>query len=161
MMEATNAYETEAGPEIPRGGAQRLRRRRRRGLAILLAFVAACGPSGSDGEAGGVALAVEPEAAQPGDSVELLLRNESGEAIGYNLCTTRLERGENGEWVRLPPDRVCTRELRTLAPGEVARYPVALAADLDPGSYRFLAMNAKLEARSRDSVATDTIRLVP
>lgn len=128
----------------------------------MIAFVAACGPTGSPGDSGGdVELAVEPQAAQPGDSVELLLRNGSGEAIGYNLCTTRLERREEAEWVRLPPDRVCMRELRTLPPGEVARYPVALAADLDPGSYRYLAMIAKLEARSRDTVTTDTFEVVP
>lgn len=135
----------------------------RAGLALLLlALLGACGPSGSaEGRGGDLGLAVEPEVAQPGDSVVLLLRNGSGEPIGYNLCTSRLERREESEWVRLPPDRVCTRELRTLPHGEVARYPLALAADLDAGSYRYLAMIARLESRSRDTVATERFEVVP
>lgn len=129
---------------------------------LLLTLLCACGPSGSEEDhSGNVGLAVEPEIAQPGDSVVLLLRNGSGEAIGYNLCTSRLERREDGEWQRLPPDRVCTMELRTLPPGEEARFPLALPADLDPGSYRYLAMIARLEARSRDTVATERFEVSP
>lgn len=134
----------------------------RAGLAIMAGFVWACGPSGSaDDGSGGARLTVEPEVAQPGDSVVLLLRNASGEAIGYNLCTSRLERRDDSDWLRLPPDRVCTMELRTLPPGEVARYPLELPSDLAPGSYRYLAMIAKLEARSRDTVVTERFEVVP
>ena len=149
--------------EIVSKSASRRPLRDRAGLTLLLlGLLGACAPSGSEEDWGGdLRLAVEPELAQPGDSVVLLLRNGSGEAIGYNLCTSRMERREESEWVRLPPDRVCTRELRTLPPGEVARYPLALGSDLDAGSYRYLAMIARLESRSRDTVATERFEVVP
>lgn len=148
--------------EIPRYSAPWPAPDIRAGLALVFAALLwACGPSGSEEDSGGdVGLAVEPEVAQPGDSAVLLLRNGSGEAIGYNLCTSRLERRDEGDWVRLPPDRVCTMELRTLPPGEVARYPLELPADLAPGSYRYLAMIARLEARSRDTVVTERFEVV-
>ncbi|MBW3554062.1 MAG: hypothetical protein KY466_11150 [Gemmatimonadetes bacterium] len=133
----------------------------RAGLTIVMALLWACGPSGSARDrSGDASLTVEPEVAQPGDSVVLLLRNTSREAIGYNLCTSRLERRDEGDWLRLPPDRVCTMELRTLPPGEVARYALELPADLAAGSYRYLAMIARLEARSRDTVVTERFEVV-
>ena len=50
-------------------------------------------------------------------SLELLLRNGSAQAIGYNLCASTLERRSGDGWQPVASQRVCTMELRLLGRG--------------------------------------------
>ena len=70
--------------------------------------------------------------------VLLRLTNGSDMPIGYNLCTTVIEREEE-TWMALPSDVACTMELRTLAPGASATFERELTASVYPGEYRFRA----------------------
>ena len=105
-------------------------------FAIVL--LCACSSSPESGDAASaVTLAVAPAAASAGDSVVLTLRNDSEAQIGYNLCTSELHRSTGGEWQSVPSDRVCTMELRTLAPQAEDRYTLELPSRLEPGEYRY------------------------
>ena len=83
-------------------------------------------------------------------SLELSLRNGSAQAIGYNLCASNLERRSGGGWQPVASQRICTMELRSLAPGGEARYRVSLA-DVPPGEYR---ARARIDGNPPE-VATD------
>lgn len=85
----------------------------------------------------GVHFTVEPRIAAPGATVSLMLHNGTASQIGYNLCDSGLEQLQGSTWRALPPDGVCTQELRTLAPGQHVRYPRRLPATLAAGTYRF------------------------
>jgi hypothetical protein len=69
---------------------------------------------------------VEPATAAPGDPITLVLENRSADAVGYNLCTSQLERRTDFGWEDVPADRACTMEIRSLAPGEEARFSLCL-----------------------------------
>ena len=69
------------------------------------------------------------------DKLELRLRNGGPTAVGYNLCASSLERRSAQAWQPVATQRICTMELRTLKPGEEARYSYPLD-DLPPGEYR-------------------------
>jgi hypothetical protein len=112
-------------------------------------------PEGAAATGPGVALAVEPGRAAPGEEVELVLRNGSDGAVGYNLCTSVLEREAESGWEAVPSDRVCTMELRMLEPGQDARFRLELPPDLAPGTYRFLTRVERMETGARDGVASD------
>ena len=68
-------------------------------------------------------------------ALELVLHNGSSRAIGYNLCASGLERRSEDGWQPVPSTRICTMELRRLAPGERAGFR-APPEDLPPGEYR-------------------------
>lgn len=68
-------------------------------------------------------------------ALELALHNGSAKPIGYNLCASGLERRSEGGWQAVPSTRVCTMELRTLAPGRAARFSAPLGSP-PPGEYR-------------------------
>lgn len=70
-----------------------------------------------------------------GRILELALRNGSSQPIGYNLCASGLQQRSEDGWRAVPSTRVCTMELRTLAPGEAARLRLPLE-DLRSGEYR-------------------------
>lgn len=109
--------------------------------------------------AGPVSLMVEPQALAPGDSLTLILRNDSQTEIGYNLCSSGLEQNADGGWRTVPSDRVCTMELRMLAPGEVARYPLELELGLTPGEYRYVTQAGSLEGGDRGPVRSAPFRV--
>jgi hypothetical protein len=71
----------------------------------------------------------------PQRTLELRLVNQSTGQLGYNLCTSSLERRSGQAWQPVATQRICTMELRTLKPGEEARYPLELDG-LPPGEYR-------------------------
>jgi len=83
-------------------------------------------------------------------SLELVLRNGSAQAIGYNLCASSLERRSGDGWQPVASQRMCTMELRSLAPGGEAHYAVPLG-DLPPGDYR---ARARIDGHPPE-VATD------
>ena len=73
-----------------------------------------------------------------GRSLELRLRNDSAQAVGYNLCASSLERKVGQSWQPVASQRICTMELRSLPPGQEARYSLVLE-QLPPGEYRATA----------------------
>lgn len=108
-------------------------------LTALIAFWAGCNlirqtlPPSAD-----VALTTNAVAYAPGGEVQLTLRNIYSQRIGYNLCSSQLERTVNGSWERVDEDRVCTMELRLLGPGEEATYTIKLPGTLADGTYRYV-----------------------
>ncbi|HWV56512.1 MAG TPA: hypothetical protein VNZ57_03490 [Longimicrobiales bacterium] len=106
---------------------------------LIIAITAACTSTQSDNSPplDGVSLSHSPESPSPGDSVTLVLRNGSDGTVGYNLCTSSLFRQSGSDWVPVPEDRICTMELRSLAPGEQATYTLRLPPGLEPGTYRY------------------------
>jgi hypothetical protein len=83
-------------------------------------------------------------------SLDLSLRNGSAQAIGYNLCASNLERRSGDRWQPVASQRMCTMELRSLAPGGEARYRVSLES-VPPGEYR---ARARIDGNPPE-VATD------
>jgi hypothetical protein len=129
-------------------------------LALSLSLLSGCSPPVQNGGASSdVELGVEPEVTEAGGTVELVLRNESSGEIGYNLCTSAIERRTDGGWAGVPSDRVCTMELRILSAGEITRYPYELPEGLAPGEYRFLANVEMMDAGGRRSVWSDPITI--
>jgi hypothetical protein len=63
-----------------------------------MTLLCSCGPSIQSGAGEGVALRVEPGEVSAGDSVTLVLANGTAGAIGYNLCTSGLERQVDDDW---------------------------------------------------------------
>jgi len=109
------------------------------GFFVALAL-AACGPEPENTDPLGVAvLEVSPAAPQAGASLTLTLRNEGAEPIGYNLCTSQLQRRAGDDWIEVPEDRVCTMELRMLPPGGSDSFAMDLPADLAPDEHRYAA----------------------
>lgn len=124
------------------------------------ALLVACFPSVQlGGGPPGVTLDVEPPEAPTAPSVALVLTNGSAGAIGYNLCTSGLERRAGEDWQPVPSDRVCTLELRTLPPGERARYTVELPPGLAPGEYRFHTDVETLATGERSAVRSGAFRV--
>lgn len=123
-------------------------------VALLL-----CACSSLQSGASDVTLDVEPNTAAPGDSITLTLSNGTSSAIGYNLCTTGVERQQGSGWEAVPSDRVCTMELRTLEPGRQARYPTTLPDPLPPGDYRAFTTIELMDAGDRTTVRSDAFRV--
>jgi hypothetical protein len=107
----------------------------RRLLPILL--LSACASAGEPDRDPGLSLAIAPAVASAGQTVTLSLSNQTAWPVGYNLCTSLLERESGGSWEPVREDRICTMELRMLAPGGEARDQIELAPTLEPGMYRF------------------------
>jgi hypothetical protein len=129
---------------------------------FALALLAGCNPAIRAGTpAAGVSLRVLPEEVAAGDSVTLLLSNGEPGGIGYNLCTSGLERRSESGWQPLASERICTMELRTLSPGEEVRYPMRLPAGLAAGEYRFHATVEGLDGGERMEVRSGSFRIGP
>jgi hypothetical protein len=129
----------------------------RTALLVSLSFASlfACGPSVQNGAAEpNIELRVDPTTVRAGSQVELVLSNDSPATIGYNLCTSTLERRSDGGWVQAPSDRVCTMELRTLPAGETVRYPYDIPGSTAAGEYRFVASVELMEGGGRQSLTT-------
>lgn len=115
--------------------------------------------TGPDGEREGVSLRVEPATVSAGDPVALVLFNGSSDAIGYNLCVSEMELLSEEGWRTVPSDRVCTMELRTLPPGEEARFETSLPSGLGSGEYRYGTRVENLATGDRDRVRSDAFRV--
>jgi hypothetical protein len=127
---------------------------------VLAALLCACGTTPQDGMeddamAAVVTLQVAPLPASPGDSIALTLDNGAAEAVGYNLCTSTLERQTDDGWQPVPADRVCTMELRMLEPGQRADFPLQLQPELTAGAYRFSTRIEWMASGISDVVYTD------
>lgn len=126
-------------------------------LTLLAVAFVACTTTGSGAGSNGVTMTVTPERAEPGDSVTLVLRNDSQDELGYNLCTSGLLRRTDGDaWEPVPSDRACTRELRMLSPRQRATYDLDLPAGLAPGTYRFETNVQRIEQNVSETVASES-----
>jgi hypothetical protein len=125
--------------------------------AVLLgACTRSVAPGGQNAD---VALDVAPDTVAAQDSVTLTLSNGSPASIGYNLCTSGLERQGGGGWQAVPEDRVCTMELRTLEPGGLASFTLRLPPDLASGDYRYHTSVEMLDTNTRRDARSDAFRV--
>lgn len=133
----------------------------RTAIVLITFLTAACAPSVQNGGAGSdISLEVVPDEARPGATMELVLTNETSGSIGYNLCTSSLERRTSGGWAGVQTDRVCTMELRTLPAGESTRYSYDLPTDMGEGEYRFLATVELMDEGGRQTVWSEPFAVV-
>ena len=82
----------------------------------------------------GVTLRVDRAAYRPGEEAVLTLKNGTGNPAAYNLCTAGLVLAPASP---LEEDRMCTQELRILAPGDEVSTPRTIPATAAAGTYRF------------------------
>jgi hypothetical protein len=133
-----------------------------RSIAVLaMTLLCSCGPSIQSGAGEGVALRVEPGEVSAGDSVTLVLANGTAGAVGYNLCTSGLERQVDDVWQPAASDRVCTMELRTLGPGEETRYPIEIADGVVAGVYRLVTSIEKTDRGGLSSIGSGPFQIRP
>lgn len=127
-----------------------------RTLALLLTTaLVACGGSGTDplsplGSSGdatvrGLRYETDRAAYSRNDEIVSQLVNASEHAVGYNLCTSALERRTGGGWavVQRSPERPCILPLYILRPGQTTTYREPASAVPSPGTYR---LRAQVEA---------------
>ena len=76
-------------------------------------------------------------AARTDRTVKLTLSNESDGPIGYNLCTSALQRRTAGKWNGVETGDICTMEIRTLQKGGIATFDKTLPEDTMSGDYRY------------------------
>lgn len=127
-------------------------------LVGLMSLVAACA-TGLQTGAGGISLSAQPQALAAGETITLTLRNDSPGDVGYNLCSSTLEQRVGEGWQPVATDRVCTMELRTLAPGQVATYPMELPAAATAGEYRYVTAVELMEMGTRGGVQSEVFRI--
>jgi hypothetical protein len=145
-------------------------------LIPLLALIAGCqdttsGPSNGESyelqpgqnavadPGSGLILQVDGDAFEPGAPVSIALINNSDSQIGYNLCLHDLERNVGGEWEPLHIERICTLELRLLAPSDSAAGPAELPEDLEPGEYRFRVAVDLMDDRGIRDLVSDPFQV--
>jgi hypothetical protein len=129
-------------------------------LALMLPL-AACAAAGTPAPDAGASLEVRPEQVSPGGSVTLVLRNLSTEGLGYNLCVSALERRDNGAWEPVPSDRVCTMELRMLAPDQEAEYRLQIPDTAAAGTYRYSTPVEWMDRGVGETISSDSFRVQP
>ena len=131
----------------------------RRIAFLLTAFLVTCAPvpvtstpPPADGHASVVTLAAERLDA---DRVRLILQNGYSGAVGYNLCTSGLQKRNGSAWDQVETGDICTMELRSLPPGQDATFEKRLPENLPSGEYRY---STSVEIPMRNAqvrVATD------
>lgn len=131
----------------------------------LIAFCSAllllaCNPSmESEASTDPLRLRVDPETAAPGDSVTLVLQNDTSDDVGYNLCNSALQVRSGDAWEPVPSDRVCTMELRMLTPGNEDSFTLQLPTDLAPGEYRFTTSIEVLPSGTTEALESSVLRV--
>ena len=102
-----------------------------------------------------VTLGMEADHLEPGGEATLVLENQSGERIGYNLCFHTLERFTDEGWnaAEEQEERACILVLHMIDSGESARYDTSLPEALPAGEYRFrVALHLMERGEHRDQV---------
>lgn len=105
-------------------------------LLLSLMLGSACAMNSASESTNGVTLT----AAHSGQAVVLTLRNDSGAAVGYNLCSSTLQRRAGGTWENVPTDRMCTMEIRNLDSGGAATFDHTLPDGTAAGEYRYVTI---------------------
>lgn len=117
-------------------------------VAVVLALsLAACGSDEDDGDittdrldpVPGLTVEVSPPRAEPGETVEALIRNGSDQEIVYGAGYT-LEREQDGTFVPVPLPAEPIRDVGLVAlPGQPGpTVEVTIPEDAEPGSYRVI-----------------------
>jgi hypothetical protein len=85
-----------------------------------------------------VSFSAAPTTAAPGDTLHLVLANNSRASIAVNLCSVRLERQDGNAWVPVSDSmsQICQLFLHTLSPGDRDTGAKALGSSLASGTYR-------------------------
>jgi hypothetical protein len=114
-------------------------------LCVLPVVLLACdsprvGPMQRSDTTAGVTFSVQDTSFKQGDTIAVVLKNESAYTLGYNLCLVDLERKENTGWKtvqRFPNDAACIAVLKALEPRTEANGYQIVYAFIQPGLYRF------------------------
>ena len=122
-----------------------MRRTSSRVSLLLTIAIAGCAGGGSAVVAN---LSTDAGAYSAGDDVEIALRNDSDQDLGYNICYAflLLQREMGGEWQETQvglgpePDAPCTTQLNLLEPAASTQGTAYLPDDLPPGTYRISTM---------------------
>jgi hypothetical protein len=107
---------------------------------LLVLFAAACAPAASSPQAEAASaapVALTAQVTSPG-AVRITLRNDSSGQVGYNLCSSTLQRRDGATWTAVPADEMCTMQLNTLDPGKSATFDKRLPQDAGAGEYRYV-----------------------
>lgn len=92
--------------------------------------------------------------------VLLTLENYSSDAIGYNLCSSSLERWVGDDWVPIPTEEVCTMEIRSLDPSRSVAYEKNFPERLPSGEYRYVTSVEVPEGTSPRVVVSPSFRVI-
>lgn len=106
----------------------------RAGILMLALTLTACLSSATP-----TALSTDSRSYEPGEVVEIELRNTFATRIGYNLCFVQLQVRDGESWrsvSHLAPNEACTSELRIMPRGGSAKGQITLPRDLEDGTYR-------------------------
>jgi hypothetical protein len=123
---------------------------------VLSLFLAACTPlqptvsAPVESRADGVRFSVER--VSPG-VFRLMLDNGAPHPIGYNLCTSVLQRRTASGWSEAAAE-ICTMQLDTLNPGADATFEKN-QDDLEPGEYRYVTRVESPLGTASAVIATD------
>jgi hypothetical protein len=91
--------------------------------------------------------------------IRLALDNGAPHQIGYNLCSSTLQRRSTSTWEPVGTGEICTMELRTLNPGADATFEKTLPSNLPGGQYRYITNVESPLGSQQSGVATDSFRL--
>jgi hypothetical protein len=131
-------------------------------LAALLSL--GCSSSATDSGLGlpaavlknaeGITFAAERPAYRQGDTATIVLRNGTTQPLGYNLCHSSREMRTGGAWKRIFPLRLCTMELRVLAPGAETTLREPITGEWQPGEYRIVTTVERMRSGDRGEIFT-------
>jgi hypothetical protein len=129
-------------------------------VVMLGLLLAACAPVTPAPPAGARVDAVTLAAERVGtDRFRLILQNGFDGSVGYNLCTSALQRRSGSTWEHVRTDDVCTMEMRSLPAGQDATFEKRLPAALAAGEYRYLTSVEIPIGTSQAEVATPPFRI--
>ena len=133
-------------------------------LPLAALFALGCSSSTTDAEPGlpapvlrnaeGITFEAQRPAYRRGDTATIVLRNGSGQALGYNLCFSARELRTGASWKRFSPLRVCTMELRILPPGAETQLREPITAEWERGEYRMVTTVERMGSGDRGEIFT-------
>jgi hypothetical protein len=91
--------------------------------------------------------------------IRLALDNGAPHQIGYNLCSSALQRRSGSTWEPVGTGEICTMELRTLNPGFDATFEKTLPSGLAAGEYRYITNVESPLGTKQTGVVTDSFRV--
>ncbi len=127
-------------------------------LASALVLVVGCASGQWGSSVDGIRLQARVNPADPGTMI-LTLENGSSQSVGYNLCTSSIERMDGTSWTRVEEDRACTMELRMLEPGGTDQFTVSLPPGAEPGEYRYTTSVNRDDTGNALTVSSNTFRI--
>jgi hypothetical protein len=97
-----------------------------------------------------------------GSAITVRLVNTTARSVGYNLCTSQLERNdEEVGWTRVrQAEEACTQELRTLRPRQSTVFTFKIAPHIKPGEYRVASDVRDLQAGTAVTLVSAPFKVV-